>query len=82
MKNLDKWDYLARVSQNICESVFTTGSIPKIEKESISKNVKVRKQSNLILGLQICLPALQTPAHQTVNILMPLATTYNNIQTV
>ena len=27
----------------------------------------------------VCLPAHQTPAHHTVNILMPLTTTYNNI---
>ena len=26
-----------------------------------------------------CLPACQTPAHQTLNILMPLTATYNSI---
>ena len=31
------------------------------------------------MNLMACLPAPQTPAHQTVNILRPLKTTYNNI---
>ena len=48
-------------------------------KKRIIKNIKVRKQRNLVLGLQIRLPACQTPAHQTVNILMALRTTCMNI---
>ena len=31
------------------------------------------------INLMACLPGRQTPAHQTLNILMPLTTTDNNI---
>ena len=62
-------------TKHMLKSVFSTGAILKTvewtsRKERITKKVKLRKQGDLVLRLQICLPA-----RQTVNILIPLTMT-------